>query len=100
MGESMSRFYYVLVLLVLGSAACGDDPVSYSAPVGINLKAKSGDTMNGVVTSEKGVTTENGNPYGAFVSDAKRKLGRDPSSVDVDHIELFLGAGSTGVVGL
>jgi hypothetical protein len=81
-------------------AACGDDPLSYSAPVGINLKAKSSDTVNNVVTDDKGITTESGNPYGAFIADARRELGRDPGSVDVDHVDILLGAGSTGVTKL
>jgi len=74
--------------------------VSYSAPVGINLKAKSSDSTNGVVSEEKGINTESGNPYGAFVSDAQRKLGRSPGQIDVDRVELFLGAASTKVTTL
>ena len=87
--------------LLLGLVACGDDPLTYSAPVGINLKAKSSDTVNNVVSDEKGITTESGNPYGAFVSDAQRELGgRDPAVIEVDGVELFLGASSTGVTTL
>ncbi len=92
-----------LIYLTLGSlalAGCGDDPVSYSAPVGINLKAKSSDTVNNVVTDEKGINTESGNPYGAFVSDARRELGRDPGAIDVEEVTVLLGAGSTGVTRL
>jgi hypothetical protein len=90
-----------LVLIALLASACSDDPLSYSAPVAINLKAKSGDTQNSVVTDDKGITTESGNPYGAFVSDAQNALdGRDPSSIDVDSVELFLGGSSTGVASL
>jgi hypothetical protein len=81
-------------------AACTDDPVTYSAPVGINLKAKSADTINNVVSDEKGINTESGNPYGAFVTDARRELGRDPSRIEAAKVELFLGASSTGVVTL
>ena len=95
----MTRLIYV----ALGSfalAACGDDLVSYSEPVGINLKAKSSDTVNNVVTDEKGINTESGNPYGAFIADARRELGRDPGSIDVDEVTVFLGAGSTGVTRL
>jgi hypothetical protein len=88
------------ISLALCAGACGDDPVSYSAPVGINLKAKSSDTANGVVSNEKGINTESGNPYGAFVADARGKLGRDPGVIDVDRVELFLGAGSSGVTAL
>ncbi len=63
----MARLAYI-ALGSLALAACGDDPVSYSEPVGINLKAKSSDTINNVVTDDKGINTESGNPYGAFVS--------------------------------
>jgi len=94
------RLVYALGL-VATLAACGDDPVQFSAPVGINLKAKSSDTTNGVVSEEKAITTESGNPYGAFISDARAKLGgKDPSSIQIDKVELFLGAGSTNVTRL
>jgi hypothetical protein len=93
------RTYLGLSCLVL-TAACGDDPVSYSAPVGINLKAKSSDVVNDVVTDEKGITTESGNPYGAFVGDAQATLGRDPGSIEIDSVELLLGGNSTGVTTL
>ena len=95
----MTRLIYV----VLGSLAlvgCGDDPVSYSEPVGITLKAKSSDTVNNVVTDDKGINTESGNPYGAFVSNARREIGRDPGSIDIEQVTVFLGAGSTGVTRL
>lgn len=92
----MMRHAYILVCL----AACSDEPVNYSQPVTINLKAKSADTVNATVTSEKGITTESGNPYSAFVNEATRTLGRDPGRIEVDSVELFLGASSTGVTTL
>jgi hypothetical protein len=91
------RIAYLSLLFLI---ACGDDPVSYSAPVGINMKAKSSDTANGVVSNEKGINTESGNPYGAFVTDAQNKIGRAPAEIDVDRVDLFLGAASTGVTAL
>jgi hypothetical protein len=95
----MQRIAYLTFALAL--FACGDDPVSYSAPVGINLKAKSSDTVNGVVSDEKGITTESSNPYGTFVSDARAALGgADPSEIEVDSVDVLLGANSTGVVTL
>jgi hypothetical protein len=91
----------VILVAMIAVAACGDDPVRYSDQVGINLKAKSADTVNGVVSDEKGITTESGNPYGAFVSSAREALGgAEPSSIRVEQLELFLGAGSTGVTAL
>jgi hypothetical protein len=93
----MTRLPLVLVVSC-ALAACSDDPVSYSAPVAINLKAKSADTVGGVVSDDKGITTENGNPYGAFVAGAMDELGgRDPSAIEVDSAEVFLGGNSVGV---
>jgi hypothetical protein len=81
-------------------AACGSDPVTYSAPVGIHLKARSGNAGGGVVSDEKSINTESGNPYGAFISEARARIGRDPGIVDVERVELSLLAGSTGVSAL
>jgi hypothetical protein len=80
----------LLALPILVLAACGDDPVQFSEPVGIELKAKSGDVVNSTVDANKGITTESGNPYGAFVTEAKAKLGKDPSSIEVDKVTLTL----------
>jgi len=88
---------YVLLVLV---GACGSDPVSFSEPVGIELKAKSGDVAQNVVSEDKDITTESGNPYGAFVNDATQKLGHAPSRIEIDSLTLSLGADSTGVVAL
>ena len=89
-----------VALAVLVFAACGDDPISFSAPVGINIKAKSGDVANTAITEDKAITTENGNPYGAFVSDATGKLGQAPGRIEVDRVTLQLGAQSTNVTKL
>jgi hypothetical protein len=78
-------------------AACNEVPVSYSTPVGISLKAKSANASNGVVTDEKSINSEVGNPYGAFVTDARARIGRDPALIDVEGVEVTLAAGSNGV---
>ncbi|HTM20202.1 MAG TPA: hypothetical protein VL172_06840 [Kofleriaceae bacterium] len=83
------------------AAACGDDPVTYSAPVEINLKAKSADTVNDTVADQKGITSEPGNPFGQFITDAQDALGgADPSRIELASLELLLGANSTGVTTL
>jgi hypothetical protein len=89
---------FALPVLVL--AACGDDPVQFSEPVGIELKAKSGEVVNNTVDANKGINTESGNPYGAFISEAEVKLGRDPGSIELDKLTLTLGAQSTNLTGL
>jgi len=89
-----------LALLLL-FAACGADPVNYSEPVGIELKAKSGDVANAAVTENKDITTESGNPYGHFITDAMAKLGgKTPGSIELDRLTLTLGGQSTGVATL
>ncbi|MBN1210158.1 MAG: hypothetical protein JXB05_35225 [Myxococcaceae bacterium] len=89
---------FLASLLVL--AGCGD-PVNFSAPIGINLKAKAADAKDGVVSSEKGITSETGNPYGAFINDARGKLeGRDPARIEISSLTLLLGGQSTGVTSL
>ena len=89
------------LLAAISLPACGSDPVSYSAPVGIELKAKSGDAPQGVIAEQKDITTESGNPYGAFVTDARTKLGgTDPGSIQLDSLTLTLGGQTTGVTGL
>lgn len=91
---------HLALACLIAVAACSDDPVSYSAPVAINLKAESGAVDGTALSDEKGITTESGNPYGAFVTDARRALGHDPSRIEVDGITLTLGAQSTGVTAL
>jgi hypothetical protein len=91
----------VVMLGVVLLSGCGDDAVSYSAPVGINLKTKASDTKTGVVSQDKGITTESGNPYGAFISEARGKLdGKDPARIEISSLTLLLGAQSTGVTAL
>ncbi len=93
----MKKILFALPLV----AACGSDPVNYSAPVGIELKAKSSDVANAVVTEQKDITTESGNPYGAFTNDATAKLGgKTPSRIEISNMTLTLGGQSTGVSAL
>jgi hypothetical protein len=97
-------FSCMITVAVAGSLlACGgDDPVNFSAPVAINLKSKSDDVKTGgVISDEKGITTESGNPFGAFMKDARAALGgKDPGRIELSEASLLLGAGSKGVVAL
>ncbi|QSQ14856.1 hypothetical protein [Myxococcus landrumensis] len=98
----MNRRYFLVTLLAVSTLiGCGDDAVSYSAPVGINLKAKSSDTVNATVTSQKGISTESGNPFKVFVDNARKELdGKSPARVELTSLTLTLGAGSVGVTSL
>lgn len=92
----------LMVSSVLILTACGDEePVSYSEPVGIELKADADKVVADSITDDKGITTESGNPYGAFIANARDALGgADPSRVDVAGVTLLLAADSTGVTAL
>lgn len=100
----MRRCYRGVLPVLFWAVGCGkatEPPVAFSQPVGINLKAKSGDVRGGSITDEKGINTESGNPYGAFVAAARQALGgRDASRIEVGSLALILGAGSSGVVSL
>lgn len=86
-----------LVLL----AGCPAAPVTYSAPVEITLAAKSSNTSNGLVTDSKRITTEQGNPYGAFIAETKAQLaGRTPTAIVVEGAEISLAEGTNGVTSL
>ena len=89
----------MLSLGALGLAACGgDDAVSYSAPVGIKLQVRSGDVAGGVASTDKNINTESGNPYAAFIADARDALGgNDPGRIEVEGVTLTLATTSTGV---
>jgi hypothetical protein len=93
-----NRLFLLGGLVALG--ACSD-PASTSQPVGIELKAKSGDAGTGAIAELKDITTESGNPYGAFVADARAQLGgHDPSRIELPSVTLTLGGQSTGVARL
>jgi hypothetical protein len=67
----------------------------------INLSAKSADVAQNAISNEKGIMSEAGNPYGAFITAARQALsGRDPSRIDIASLSLVLGANSTGVTKL
>ena len=84
-------------LATLG-VGCGHN--SYSSQVAINLDAKSGDVTAGTITTDKSISVETGNPYALFLSNARAKLGKDPSNVQVSGLTMFLGANSQGVIAL
>jgi len=77
-------------------AACTDAPISYSDEVGIALKAN---VVDGMVLDDKNINTESGNPYAAFISDARAALGKDPGAIEVDRIELAVSGGTVTQLG-
>ena len=74
--------------VTLPCSACGKN---------LKVKAEAGRTT---IDQGKAVTTESGNPYNAFVQQARAKLGHDPSRITLAQVTLTLGATSTGVTSL
>ncbi len=73
----------------------GDDPVSVSDVVDLKLSLSSGDVAGNNLSDEKNVNTESGNPYGAFVDDARAEVGGDPSAIRVDEVTIELDPGAS-----
>ena len=93
---------YLSLGLVSLSMACGDpdatNTVNFSGPVAINIdKFKDGEVRNEAFDVDKNINTENGNPYGAVLQQARGALGRAPAAVLVERVTLTLGRDSTGV---
>jgi hypothetical protein len=89
----------VLVLLfAAAAAACSPGLRSYEVPVGVQLRVKNDKKAN-VVAGEKAIRTEAGDPFGVFIEDVRRKLGRDPAIIDVEQVDLDTGPASAMVLG-
>src|SRR5438270_10424986 len=94
-----------LALVVLGIAAaatfataCGSKKkaVNFSEPVGISLSAHKQDITGTILSVQKNINTEAGNPFGKFVTDARAALkGNDPSSVGLTSLVLTLSSSSS-----
>lgn len=68
---------------------------------GFQQKAEEGDVEdNNVINVEEGITTESGNPWGAFMSDVDDQLGGPASDIALEKVELSLAASSVGVTSL
>ena len=66
-------FAFALALAPL--AACSDNPSTSRSRSASGLKAKSNDVTGTAISEQKGITTESGNPYSAFITEATGKLG-------------------------
>ncbi len=88
----------LLALLAPLAAACGSDPVSYSAPVAITFNSIKPGTGNAILEN-KNITQPSGNPWGKFLNDAQQRLGHVPSKIVATGatIELLTSTGFTGL---
>jgi len=100
----IGRASMAMLVLAMAAGCGGEDPantantVNFSGPVSINIdKFKDGEVRNNAFDADKSISTESGNPYGMFLSQARATLGRPPAAVVVDRVTLTLGRDSTGV---
>lgn len=76
----------------------GANTVNFSGPVPINVdKFKDDEVRNESFDADKSINSEPGNPYGAFLQQARAVLGRPPAAVVLDRVTLTLGADARGV---
>jgi hypothetical protein len=81
----------IAFMLALGSAACtGEEAVSYSDMVGIEVKADADKVVADNISDEKNINTESGNPYGAFITAAQNELGADPGRIEITSVTIQL----------
>lgn len=100
------------LVLSLAVAGCGDasndggggTTLSHSGPVNIRLdKFKHDEVRNNAFDSDKSVTSESGNPYGAFLQAARTALGAQfnpdtsGAAVVVDRVTLTIDQDTRGV---
>ena len=99
----MRRLLFGMLAVGLGLTAlgCAEDPVTVSDRIVIQLSGiKESDITSGVVEKSKNVTTESGNPYGAFLQNARTTLGHNPSRIEVLMAQITLSGDSRGVISL
>jgi hypothetical protein len=84
----------------LALPACAEDPVLATDLIVITLSdINENDITSGVVEERKNISTESGNPYGEFLREARRILGRDPGRIRVESVQITLDGSSRGVDG-
>jgi hypothetical protein len=98
MTRQARRWPLGLAVLAIGVTACTEESApSFSTPITITLSAKSADTTGGMVSTEKSISAEEGNPYGTFIINARLRGRRDPRRIGIEAATLSLGPGSVGV---
>jgi len=88
-----------LILAAAGLlASCSDDPVATTDLIVIQLSGiKESDVVDGTVAKSKNISTEVANPYHAFLVEARRVLGRDPSTIRVESVQITLDGSTVGL---
>lgn len=72
----------------LSLVGCSDDPAFTSGQVGISLSLKEGAIVGDQIDSRKNVSTESGNPYGAFISKVQNEFGDTPREIRIEAVSL------------
>lgn len=86
---------FLIGSLAFAIAGCGSDdedktPVSVSDPVGITLNVVATDIQNGIITTDKNINTEEGNPYAVYIAKARDVLKGDPGRIEINKMDLDL----------
>ena len=91
---------WILFAAAVTLAACGGKSVN-SGPIGVGISAEPGDVTNEVLTQDKGIGSDTGNPYHDFIVSAEGQLdNKAPTRLEISGLTLGLGASSQGVTTL
>ena len=80
----------IISLSALAGAACGNDPSHVT--LGLDVEYSNGG--HGILFASKPMASEEGDPYGAFIDDARKRLGKEPSRIGIDGLSVTLVGGS------
>jgi hypothetical protein len=69
---------------------CGPDFVVDDVGINVGFTTNNNVVEDDLIESEKNVNTEQGNPYGAFVSDIKAQLKEDAPTIDLEQATITL----------
>ena len=78
--------------LLLG-AGCKPDAVVNDIGINLNIKNADLDVNNNLVT-DKNIATEQGNPYGTFLTDIAAQLGGEPATITLEAATISLVGGT------
>lgn len=80
-----------IVLMSVGLLSIGCGPDAVVEDIGINIGFNIGNVAQGdPIESEKNISTEQGNPYGAFLEEIRNELNDDTPFIQLDTVSITL----------
>ncbi len=88
------------LLLALPAIGCTDpDHPDYTAKVELTMQARA-DADGKRVGAQRDISSQDGNPYLSFLTNAQIRLEREPARIDIESVKMSLGGTASGVANL